>query len=481
MNYKTAIIIGIIALYGPLTIIKASESAAAEPINGAYTLLLPITTNHLRPDHTIRELQQPVRIAETESANIVYGGNLMYLILNNNPINSDPAESKPAYLTDLKILTHDLQKTRRNYLQAIVALMWYLYSEAINKGQAFTEGGFIILDKELKLYHFLMNYVRMVNPTITGTLDDPKLHSSTNPFAYSRDSSHWKPIQSRWRPYGIDMRFDNGEASQPILPAKKSHLLFNIVAEGDIARLFIKFEENGIYAGTTWQETVYNSSELIGHAFNYVRTRIPKQEKNIPAQIYENLLKPIFGSDDGPEARREHTSVEFARRCNEILTSETRLSAAARTQFYTALEKNGIAQLGQYVHNKPALWSDELHAKFAEYYLELSRQQDYPSIRKGCEVILGQNELFSSVYYHCTSIKDEKNALKAGLLHHILVQCRDTQSELDHRSETFALKIENKLPLSQDEIQEFQTCSSRLITQQRELQRQAREIIAQQI
>jgi hypothetical protein len=56
-----------------------------------------------------------------------------------------------------------------------------------------------------------MLYARRCNPDITGQ-HDPLNHGTTNPFACSRDSSHWKSSQAHWSHYGIDIR---QEADQP--------------------------------------------------------------------------------------------------------------------------------------------------------------------------------------------------------------------------------------------------------------------------
>lgn len=422
--------------------------------------LLPSTLRRIDQNRTIRYLDTHVVIDDNATAAITYGGALINAIRQNPPIDAINLDAEqPTYI-------QEFNGSRDGNLAAILSVAWYLYSEAINKDQAFVEGSFIILDNDYKLYNFLMYYARRFNTTLTGTTHDPLAHRSDNPFAYSRDSSHWKTTQNTWRHYGIDMRFDKDQSSLPILPAGKRHLLFAIVAAEPTPRLFIKFEENGIYGGLA------NGGELLGHAWNFVRSRIPKQEKNIGKWWYDTFLKPTFGSDEGPEARREHTSVDFTRRCSEIL-----YSTPVYKKYYTELEKHGVSKLGELVENKPDDWTDEIHKAFKQYYHELCGRLDYPKIRKGCEVILGPDELFSSLYFHCLAQNNTEKASQSGMLYEILKRHRSITEELTHITRTIELKLEQSQRLTQSEIAAMQARGELLIQRQERLQQKAKEIL----
>ena len=321
--------------------------------------LLPSTLQQLSDNGTIQGLATPVIINNDATAAIVYGGYCIHRILQNPPLDALRMIAEPP------AFVHEFNSSRQEYLAAIVSIMWYLYSEAINKQQAFIDGSFIILDPDLKLYNFLMYYARTYNKTLTGTNRDPLSHKSDNPFAYSRDSSHWKETQSLWSHYGIDIRFQEDQTSQPLLPTGKSHILFGIVALEPVPRLFIKFEDNGIYGGSNLSNTLANGWELVRHGLNYIQSRVPKQEKKMAPWLYDKLLKPIFGSDEGPEARREHTTVTFVRGCDAILQHSPK---NVYKKYHDLLDRYGVSKLGEFVETRPEGWDDHIYTEFTRYY-----------------------------------------------------------------------------------------------------------------
>ncbi len=99
--------------------------------------MLPISLRQLGPDGHIQQLSQDIRITDQEAAMIAEGGAWMHTILHNPAINALQLEGQhPDYVQRLN--------DRKEHLRAIVHIMWYLYSEAINKYEAFIEGSFII-------------------------------------------------------------------------------------------------------------------------------------------------------------------------------------------------------------------------------------------------------------------------------------------------------------------------------------------------
>jgi hypothetical protein len=130
------------------------------------------------------------------------------------------------------IVMHNLQSMpdTNKYLDAIVDLMWYLYSIALEKGQAYDEGTFVIQDNDPKIYTFLLNYAKIVNPEeVAGTERDAELMLSyKNIYAYPRTSTHFKDVKEQYnaRHYGIDIRHRGYSIAEALLPAQKSHVLF---------------------------------------------------------------------------------------------------------------------------------------------------------------------------------------------------------------------------------------------------------------
>jgi hypothetical protein len=475
---------GIGIFYGSLMAMEPKDPGLADSLLGSQFMapgtvpaheqspLLPSTLKRLKPDGTIIGLTKPLVIDDNATAAIIYGGHLIHLVQYNKPINAlDLNAEQPAFLQEFT--DEHQQFSQQKYLTAILSIGWYLFSEAINKGQAFIEGSFTIIDTDFKLYNFLLYYARKVNTALTGTPHDELAPGSSNPFAYSRNSSHWKKTQAAWRHYGIDMRLAEGQAALPILPANKKHLLFAIIATEPTPRLFIKFEDNGVYAGRTLADTLAQGREFFAHFGSWAITRIPKFESDVPKEIYDKI-KPFVGSDDGPDARREHAPVEFARSCKEILAK-----SPAHKKYYKMLKEQGIGRLGELVENKPDDWSEELHAEFTRYHHELCSAFDHPEIRKGSEVILDPDELLSCLYYHCLSQNNIPKALQAGTLYEILRKHHAITERIYLATRRLEINHEQGLPRIPEKVKEMQAEVAALERTQEHLEEKAQEILDQ--
>lgn len=157
----------------------------------------------------------------------------------------------------LAVLDGSLSKkpfVRQAYLNNIISFAWYLYAIAIQKGQGFTSGVIVIEDNDQRVYDFLYEYVQQVNPK---NLFRRSL-ISLNPYAYSRQSTHFPSDQRTFVQYGIDARFFAHQKAQRLLPGSKTHLLFGRLAHG---LTFVKFERYGLYF----------KDGFIGHAVGLVR------------------------------------------------------------------------------------------------------------------------------------------------------------------------------------------------------------------
>ena len=141
--------------------------------------------------------------------------------------------------------------TQTEHLNAITDLVWHLSSIArkkvieanISKEHETENQTYVIQDRDLQIYNFLLNYAKKVNPSIKGSLEDPALTISTNMYAYPRASSQFKQEQKRFRHYGIDIRHPGNILAQALLPTQKSHIIFGNLGNGYI---FIKLEDAGI-------------------------------------------------------------------------------------------------------------------------------------------------------------------------------------------------------------------------------------------
>ena len=279
---------------------------------------------------------------------------------------------------------HVPQLSQADYLNQIIDLMWYFYSLAVNKHQAFEEGTFIIEDTNNKFYNFLMKYVKLVNPTIKDSLDDPAAKQSWNTYGYSRLSSHFKLEQKQNRHYGIDMRYPQAYRAEALLPTGKYHILFGRIAS---EKIFVKFEK----AGITPRDVLFHATDFV---IAQTRKLIPGlksyMDQYLP-ELYSDTLVYYIGIDDDPNYRKERIPHEFINQCLQILQSG-KLSEEVIKQYITEFATQGIKRLHQIVQNPPANLTTVQQA-FSTYLQELQRIYDNIPMRYGREVILTQQEL----------------------------------------------------------------------------------------
>lgn len=274
----------------------------------------------------------------------------------------------------------------QEYLNAIINLMWYFYDLAIQKDQPFDEGTFVIQDRQLRIYNFLMSYVKKVNPPITDTINDPVLNVSTNPFAYSRLSSHFKLEQRQYRHYGIDVRFGAAQFAQVLLPAQKTHILFGCIGNDQI---FIKLENVGIAVHS-----------VVMHGKEFVEAQLRKLYPNLRTYLQawlptymDDLLTYYIGTDDDPSYRKERIPQELLIRCLDILKSATLSDEQIRGRMY-AFATQGIHGVYNEIKNPASPLTQAQKDTLNAYLGELARQGlDNQTIRFGREIVLTRDEL----------------------------------------------------------------------------------------
>lgn len=269
-------------------------------------------------------------------------------------------------------------ETQQEYFDAILSLMWYFYAEAINKGQKFEQGSFIVQDSQDRLFTFLHSYVKKMNPqswkTVAGTL------GSQNPYGYTRESTHLydsKEQGSDYNHYGIDARYQGANSSigsvQYILPIQKSHILFGRVFPRDgNKRVFIKPEDYGLY--------VADGLPMHGYELGF------------------SVARKIFGGDDAAHYRKERVEKALIARMQQMFgDSRSYLDSSGQKQFLAAVKRYGVQEL---VRLSVALPNGWLQASIKKYLGELGKQYDHLAWRYGREVILTNIEFISSLYYY---------------------------------------------------------------------------------
>jgi len=230
------------------------------------------------------------------------------------------------------------------YLNEIVGVIWYLYSLAIEKGQPYTEGIFVIEDTHQQLYNFLRTYVAAANPSQAK----PVFLSTTNKYAYPRFSSHFARHQKTHSQYGIDIRFEN-QSALPLLPTGKRHILFGQL---DNQYMFIKMENSGLYY----------ADGFISHSAGML---MDIGRKKIPA---------LFGSMDHTLQRTEN------------------IPYAIKQQYAAIAKKHGLCPQLHAIKDIFALSSED-QILFKELIEEITCTYDHPHLRYGREVLLLENEL----------------------------------------------------------------------------------------
>jgi hypothetical protein len=236
-----------------------------------------------------------------------------------------------AYLLAGQDVPANFTSNRENYLNAIIDLIWYFYGEAINKGQRFDEGTFVLKDPGFRFYTFLMNYSQSVNPDIKDNpRQDQRQNSSSNPYAYPRDSSHFTALEQGrsearaigggynglYRHYGIDVRFDLESSDNALPTGNKSHILFGKMQQ-DPAMIFIKMEKAGIYnaPSSKWlPEKIAKrvpSMELALHGWHWAKAQWPKllEQQFSPEMV--DAMRDWFDFDDNPNNRKERCPRKF--------------------------------------------------------------------------------------------------------------------------------------------------------------------------
>lgn len=280
----------------------------------------------------------------------------------------------------------DRMTNQAEYLNAIIDLMWFLYDKAVEKNQVYDEGTYIVQDAGRRFYNFLFNYVKLVNPVIKGTIEDPAQKISWNPYAYSRASSHFVLQQKQERHYGIDIRFPGSIQAQAILPAQKSHILFGVISDDCI---FIKFENVGIAP----QSVVFHGAEF---ATAQARKRVPallSYLENTYLGMFNDTLMYYIGTDDDPNYRKERIPQDFLQRCFTIAQSGKLTDEQLKVFMYTC-STQGVHGVYTEIRNASSPLSQQQKSDLGIYLQQLQAEGlDNQSLRFGREVILSHDEL----------------------------------------------------------------------------------------
>lgn len=181
------------------------------------------------------------------------------------------------------------KQARRDILAQVIAIVWKIYDMGGVKQSSSIS--YKVIDKDNKLYNFLKSYAEFAN-------------AQEAVFAYDRDpkkskSTHYKEYSPEGQ-WGVDMRFFANQASLPLLPMGKKHLLFGklVMDKNQPGLLFIKIEDSGIAV----------PSEIISHGLSFLKTKIrskaelneTRSEKSLQPEIldkYTALISKLSPED----------------------------------------------------------------------------------------------------------------------------------------------------------------------------------------
>lgn len=272
------------------------------------------------------------------------------------------------------------------YLNAIIDLMWFFYDMAVQKDQPFDEGTFIVQDTQHRVYNFLMSYIKIVNPSVTGTLNDPALKISRNQYAYSRLSSHFKFEQEHFRHYGIDVRFPGSTIAQALLPAQKSHVLFGDLGNGLI---FIKLENMGIAV----QSVVMHGKEFVAAQLRKMLPGVRSYLQNYVPTYIDDLVLYYVGTDDDPNYRKERIPQEVLQRSLDIVQA-AHLNNDQLKRITFAFATQGIHGIYNEIRNQGSPLPQAQKTALGAYLNQLLQEGlDHQDIRYGREIIITPDEL----------------------------------------------------------------------------------------
>jgi hypothetical protein len=229
--------------------------------------------------------------------------------------------------TDQKSEIKKLEKLpQSDHLNAVNALNWLWYAHALKRNEGYVEGTNTVEDfDDHRFYNVIFNYAQRVNPKLSGTLADPKRHVTLNPFADSRESSHFKESQKKYRHYGIDARYGQRAYAQQQFPAGKRHLLFGKIDENK-KLFFTKPENYGLYL---YDGVLSGEDGVGGHTLEF---------------LVAQARKLTAGADDQPHYRKERIPANFSIPFSKLI-KDSNLSEELKKKLLEHAKSQGLQTL----------------------------------------------------------------------------------------------------------------------------------------
>lgn len=274
--------------------------------------------------------------------------------------------------TDQKSEIQKLEKSSQSdHLNTINAINWLWYAHALKRTHGYVEGTNTIEDfDDSRFYNVMFKYAQKVNSKLTGTLTDPKRHLTLNAFADSRESSHFKESQKKYRHYGIDARYGEKAYAKQEFPAGKRHLLFGKIDENK-KLFFTKPENYGLYL---YDGVLSGEDGVGGHTLEF---------------LVAQARKWMEGADDQVHYRKERIPATFIKPFTQIIQNSA-LSSEVKAKLIEQAQKQGFQTLTALPEEANTI------AALSEFKSTLEKEYGTLENRWGRENRITRHDIYSS-------------------------------------------------------------------------------------
>lgn len=210
-------------------------SALELQINEPQAALIIRNSFEMQPDKFWIEIHKNEKIQQAiEQANVIFTRETC-----NSPEYS--MLFRMAYVKTMINNDEIIKKLIKAYEQAVLALQWFLYAQALLENETFFSAVITIPDKNLSLFNFLDGYAELISPhyRLYSALS---IHSVWKSDAQTQITRHWKYKKLfKDAAFGINFKNENQD-HQYQLPLNNAHLIFGIL---DNKLTFIKWQKRG--------------------------------------------------------------------------------------------------------------------------------------------------------------------------------------------------------------------------------------------
>ncbi len=262
----------------------------------------------------------------------------------------------------------------KEYLTAVKNLMWYLYALAVQKGQTFEEGTFVIVDNQFRILNFLNSYFK-------GYDRSGKWSSHFREFdgIYTKGALDILPElrdELYFPPYNLEKRLN------------KYHVFFGKTGDN---RFFIKPESYGLdFKNDIWS--------ALGHLVEW---------------YHSIMAKFSFGADDKGTMRKERVPNEISKLWKELVYKaynqdvNTPANELPKELIQDLQDGNnhGIAKMLEIISDK-AQYKNKNCEDYINKTFRPSLKYDNLLLRKGREVILTEEDILRGIIVNWPTLKN---------------------------------------------------------------------------